>query len=70
MYKRNREKLVPVKGEPRTYTYYLLDENWVVNFLNHYLNFLRRKGYEPDAGIIAEVPTPEGTKEIEFKEIK
>ncbi len=64
----SRKEVPGVVGGP--YIYYLLDEDWVVDFINRYLDFLRREGYEPDAGIVAEVPTPDGTVEVELKEIR
>ena len=48
---------------------YLLDEDWVVDFLNRYIRYVREH-INPDAVLGADKPTPQGTIHIGLTEIE
>jgi len=56
----------PVSGP---FTCYLLDEDWVVDFLNRYIRYVREH-INPDAVLGADKPTPQGTIHIGLTEIE
>ena len=56
----------PVSGP---FTCYLLDEDWVVDFLNRYIRYVREH-INPDAVLGADKPTPQGTIHIGLTEVK
>ena len=61
-----KKKFMPAGGP---YTYYLLDEDWVVDFLNRYIKYVR-ENIQPDAVLGADKPTPQGTIHVGLTEIE
>ncbi len=64
---KSRREVPGIVGGP--YIYYLLDEDWVVDFLNRYIRYVREY-INPDAVLGADKPTPQGTIHIGLAEIK